>query len=60
MLLVVTAKKQIKCLYQVCKNTVINYCIFIYQFICAFYTSEDLKWNAPEGRNFKSLLISDP
>jgi len=24
-----------------------------------FYTSEDLKWGAPEGRHFKSLLISD-
>ena len=24
------------------------------------YTSEDLKWDAPEGRHFKSLLISDP
>jgi len=25
-----------------------------------FYTSEDLKWDAPEVRHFKSLLVSDP
>ena len=24
------------------------------------YTSEDLKWDAPLGRHFKSFLISDP
>ena len=35
-------------------------CKTVKQFIpVKIYTSEDLKWDAPKGRNFKSLLISD-
>ena len=30
------------------------------EFPVEIYTSEDLKWDAPKGRYFKSLLISDP
>ena len=32
----------------------------MYNNIIFIYTSEDLKWYAPEGRHFKSLPISDP
>ena len=24
------------------------------------YTAEDLKWHAPKGRHYKSLVVSDP